>query len=152
MKLSAETIERFWAKVCRTETCWLWTGSRMKHGYGHFRISQPRSMIYSHRLSFMLHNDVDIRGRVVRHTCDVPACVNPAHLVLGTQNDNVQDMIRRNRGAKGTAVGKLLPAQVREIRARLQAGERQQDIAKDYNISRPAISVIKSRKVWGWLT
>jgi len=88
--------ERFWTKVQKTDSCWLWLGSRTSaKGYGQF-IANGRRYLAS-RYSWELHNGQPIPdGLIVCHHCDNPQCVNPAHLFTGTYQDNMDD-----RGAKG---------------------------------------------------
>jgi hypothetical protein len=92
--------ERFWEKVEKTDGCWLWTGSRSGSG-GYGQIDEygggQRSRHFAHRLSLVLSGAQLEPEQVVRHDCDVPACVNPAHLRIGTQRDNVHDAIERGR-------------------------------------------------------
>lgn len=95
-EISKTAITRFFAKVEKTENCWLWTATKHKFGYGSF--SYKSKKIGSHVFSFMLHKGDIEKGRCVRHICDVPECVNPDHLILGTQLDNLRDMSSRGRG------------------------------------------------------
>lgn len=77
--------------------CWLWNGPRYKktwHGQFRFRFQGTR---LAHRLSWMFHNGPIPAGMVVCHRCDVPHCVNPEHLFLGTWADNVRDMYAKGR-------------------------------------------------------
>lgn len=85
------TADRFWAKVDRSGDCWLWMGKRIvKYGYFNHR--------RAHRVAWELtHGDIP-KGLYVLHSCDNPPCVNPAHLRLGTQFDNMADMHDRGRG------------------------------------------------------
>lgn len=90
-------IERFMAKVMPVPEsgCWLWTAACMPNGYGTFRL--PNRNMLAHRVAFELFKGPLPDGLQVLHHCDVPCCVNPYHLFAGTQNDNVKDMIGKNR-------------------------------------------------------
>jgi len=90
--------ERFWDKVQKTDTCWLWIGSTNQDGYGRFNIGGKLGG--AHRYSFELHTGEIPEGMHVLHTCDTPACVRPDHLFLGTHSDNMQDMYRKRRHNK----------------------------------------------------
>lgn len=79
--------------------CWLWTGGIRDRQYGSIRVREK--MILSHRFSWVLHNGPIPTGLLVLHACDVPLCVNPLHLWLGTHKDNADDMRRKNRARKG---------------------------------------------------
>jgi HNH endonuclease/helix-turn-helix protein len=89
------TEERFWQKVLKTETCWLWTAYKKPDGHGTF--NRGKRMALAHRYSYELHCGVIPHGMLVCHKCDVPSCVNPDHLFLGTPDDNVRDCIRKGR-------------------------------------------------------
>ena len=95
---------RFWRKVqrCGKENCWPWLGAKTKYGYGRFKIAGD--VFSAHRVAYVLANNElppqdrwSYHGTVVRHTCDNPSCCNPAHLEVGTQEDNVRDMMDRGR-------------------------------------------------------
>lgn len=140
-------VERFWAKVERTgpNECWLWKGcgSRNRRGeiYGHFRVNGR--MTRATRVSYELHNGPVPAGMVVRHKCDNPPCVNPAHLEVGTQRDNVKD--RYDRGRQNHVAGekhgnaKLTEQNVRDIRSRAAAGANKHAMAREYGVSNYAI-------------
>jgi len=88
--------ERFWAKVDKTDSCWVWTGATLRRGYGQIRIPVKKAK-QAHRLSWEIHNGPIPDGMLVCHKCDNPPCVNPAHLFLGTQSDNNKDCVRKGR-------------------------------------------------------
>lgn len=78
--------------------CFIYTGSLSKDGYG--RTSFRGKVVGSHRLSFQLKNGfINDRTKFVCHTCDNPMCINPKHLWLGTHSENMDDMMRKNRGS-----------------------------------------------------
>lgn len=86
----------FWIRVVRGDSCWWWTGTLDKNGYG--RMRQGRRHIGAHR--FVLASlGADIEGKVVMHGCDEPRCVNPAHLSVGTVSDNQSDSVKKGRHA-----------------------------------------------------
>jgi hypothetical protein len=92
---SARSQALFWLQVKKTRGCWLWTGTRHRQGYGLLTVGgRP---LKAHRASFMLANGHMLTDMRVLHTCDNPPCVNPAHLRLGTQADNVADMVAKGR-------------------------------------------------------
>lgn len=91
--------ERFWSKVVTNPgECWEWAGSKHRHGHGQIYIGAGTPAQYAHRVSWEIHKGPIPKGVVVRHSCDNPGCVNPDHLELGTQADNVRDMVERGRG------------------------------------------------------
>ena len=99
--------------------CINWSKGLSDKGYG---LTTRNNKTYrAHRLAYCDYHNIshsDIKGRIVRHTCDNRKCVNPEHLVIGTHQDNMDDMKKRNRSAKGlvNGAGKLTPEQVTYIR------------------------------------
>ena len=89
--------ERFWAKVdrCGPKDCWLWTAAKMGIGYG--AVWDGKILTGAHRVSWRLHNGTIPKSKFILHKCDVPACVNPAHLYIGTPLDNMLDKVARGR-------------------------------------------------------
>ncbi len=90
---------RFWVYVDKTDDneCWLWTGSKDALGYGRISRGADKSPQKAHRLSWEIHNGELSSDLVIRHKCDNPSCVNPFHLLPGTQKENMQDASDRNR-------------------------------------------------------
>jgi hypothetical protein len=85
---------RFWAKATRGG-CWLWQGYRDRDGYGHHHYNGRRWR--AHRLAWTLARGPIPGGLYVCHRCDNPPCVNPAHLELGTQKENIGDCLAKGR-------------------------------------------------------
>ena len=116
MKLSPTAWKRFLAKTKITEGCWLWTGTFGTRGYGQFRPGRAaEGQVGAHRAAWAIFFGEFDQKLFVLHRCDTPACVNPAHLFLGTHQDNMQDMTQKGRHPRGNA--KLSPADVDAIRA-----------------------------------
>lgn len=90
-----KAIDRFWSNVIITDTCWVWSGYKIK-GYG--SISINGRCWPAHRVSLALHLGRDIpQNLVVMHSCDNPSCVNPRHLKEATQKENLEDCISKHR-------------------------------------------------------
>lgn len=92
---SRRSTDQFWARVEKTDACWLWTGSTYGIGYGQFKHANKNRA--AHIFSYELHHGPVPEGLVVCHHCDVPGCVRPDHLFVGTHKDNTQDMMRKGR-------------------------------------------------------
>jgi hypothetical protein len=145
--------ERFRRRVANAGDCVVWTGTRLRNGYGLYKTYDPcagKQSFLAHRVAYYWHTGEDIAGKVIRHHCDNRGCVNPEHLASGTHADNVQDMMDRGRSARGerSAKAKLTAAQVQDIRQRVANGERHWALAAEYGVSRPAISLVASRRRW----
>lgn len=160
--------ERFWSKVDKAGPCWLWTDKPDPDGYGQLRVTGRN--IRAHRLSYTLAYGPIPDGLDVCHHCDVPLCVRPDHLFIGTHADNVRDMDqkgRRNpargdksgsrkhpeRQVRGTRHGmaRLTEADVVAIRESIARGIRQSDLAAQYGVSRALVTLIKQRRLWAHL-
>ena len=130
--------------------CWEWNGGFFKTGYGQFKLNKSSEL--AHRASWILHNGEIPEKMCICHTCDNRKCVNPKHLFVGTYTDNMQDMIRKGRrgfnAGESRADTKFTNCQILEIRIRLDEGESQTTIAKEFNVDQTTIHYIFARKTW----
>jgi len=127
--------------------CQIWTGKTQKRfAYGYFY--RKSKIVYAHRAAYAAVHGPIPKGKVICHTCDNPSCIAIAHLVLGTQQENLADMRRKGR-ARWRSL--LTRAQVIAIRRRLAAGETVASIARDTGVSRGVIQAVKSGRTWGHL-
>lgn len=170
--------ERFWAKVNRTDGCWLWTAASTGRGYGVIQ-REGRARV-AHRVAWELTNGPIPEGLMVRHRCDVRLCVRPDHLELGEHADNMADMRVRGRAAAGTRnamhlypdrrprgdrsgarrhpetirrgsqqrVATITEADVPMIRARWASGERLAAIAASFRTSVSVVSRVGGGRSW----
>lgn len=152
-------IQRFWAKVHRTDTCWVWTGGN--NGFGHGRFWRLGRLEGSHRVSYELCVGPIPQGMQVLHHCDNPKCVRPEHLFIGTAADNIHDMLAKGRGVQMTKPealshpgeqhpgAKVSQKQVAEIRKRYAAGGvNQTALGREFDLSQTQISNIVRQKQW----
>lgn len=154
MKLSDSDKQHFEGMIKKIpDGCWLFTGTNNGMGYGVIRIGGEQQK--AHRVAYVLYVNNIPEGICICHTCDNPICVNPAHLFAGTQKDNMQDMKAKGRHGYGetNSRAKLKEHQVIEIRKRYATDKyiRQEILAKEYNISRSALSFIVTNKTWKYL-
>lgn len=98
--------------------CWEWCGSKDEKGYGLIPVGGNKSM-RAHRYSYRLFNGSIKKGLHVLHKCDNPTCVNPKHLFLGTNNDNIQDKVSKNRH-RGWRFGKPLEERIKNFLSSVQ--------------------------------
>jgi hypothetical protein len=131
--------------------CRVWTGSLTKKAKGYGRIKVNHALVGAHRLSWELHNGPIPTGLRVLHKCDNSPCINPDHLFLGTQLDNVRDCIKKGRFTRNPLRGeshpgsKITMAQAGLIRADSRI---QRVIAAEYGISQSTVSYIKTGLKW----
>lgn len=146
--------ERFWKKVNKSSPteCWLWMGAKHPDGYG--QICKDGQSVHAHRIAWELTYGEIPKGMSVLHRCDQPSCVNPTHLFLGNQIDNIKDMCskKRDKHPRGeNHVGaKLTIIQVSEIRGALRNNYKGlvPQLAMKYGVSIGAIRGIKSNRTW----
>jgi hypothetical protein len=157
-----DPVAAFWAKVDKSggpDACWPWLRSLSGQGYGH--VFRHGRLDKAHRVAWMLVNGAIPDGAhhgtmCICHRCDNRACCNPAHLFLGTQQENIADM--EAKGRKRVVRGENIPwhrlsaSDVVAIRARRAAGERSCDIAADYGIGRSTVHNIVFRHTWAHVT
>lgn len=154
--------ERFWSKVSRDDIervpglgpCWSWTVRRTPSGYGQLvigsRTDGTRRNVRANRVAYELTHGPISEGLIVRHRCDYAPCVNPDHLLLGTNQANSDDMVARDRPARGERHGraKLTWGQVREIRHRRARGEIYRVLATAYGVSPSTIRDVTLSRKW----
>lgn len=148
MGIKARPIEeRFFEKVKKTRTCWLWTASLNSNGYGQINLNPGTGK--AHRVSWEIHVGKIPKGIGVLHKCNNPICVNPYHLYLGTQADNVRDMFEsgRNPNLKGSRSGRSKITEKQAIYIR-NSKKRVRDLAIQFKLDRSTICNIKSKKIW----
>ncbi len=146
---SESDVQRFWAKVKTGGPggCWLWTASRMDaYGHGQFTrsVAGKQRHLYAHRVVWELTVGPIPAGQVVCHRCDVPECVNPQHLFLGTQQDNLNDARQKGRLIDGMGARKLSDAAYREILATPYAHGSGIALARKHGVDKQTISRIRN--------
>lgn len=132
------------------DDCWNWKGLRSHYGL----IAHGYQNHYAHRMAYEKWCGPIPEGLVVRHTCDNRFCVNPSHLILGKQADNVQDAVERGLNCRGERHGRsaLTESQVREIKTLLRCTNlSQRQIADRYPVTTSAIEGIASGRTWKWV-
>jgi len=156
--MTDETVaDRFWAKVDvrGRDECWEWTAARNRRGYGVFRLPGRRNVL-AHRFAFVASGGVlaskapgrtGAVGEVVCHRCDNPSCCNPKHLFVGTQADNLADMVRKGRRRNSRT--KLTPTVAKELRSRYtgKRGE-QKALAREFGISPQLVNDVLRGRAW----
>lgn len=137
--------DRFWPKVDRSggpDSCWPFTGTKGKDGYGVFRMDSRQ--ITASRVALILSGIELLQGSIVCHKCDQPGCCNPNHLFAGSHGDNHADMV-----SKGRCRRKLSNDMIREARRLYASGDySQQAIADMLGVSQAQIGCVVRRKSW----
>lgn len=135
-------------KLIITDDCWLWEGAKNSDGYAAIAWEGNYNG-KGHRIMFSLYNpNIDIEGKVIRHTCDNPLCMRPDHLLVGNPYDNVMDMHKRGRGW----TNKVNPDIVRMIRDLWATGKyTQKEIGERFGVNYRTVSYIVNRRTWQWV-
>lgn len=123
--------------------CWLWHSACDKDGYGLLRHNGKNRR--AHRVSYEIHVGPIAHGKFVCHKCDLPSCVNPEHLFLGTNSDNQKDASKKGRHAHQ----RLSVANVLDIKESIARGATQASMCKKYGVSDGHVSQIISGAKWG---
>lgn len=132
--------------------CYIFCGARDSNGYGRINIKKGSSSLVHRRAWELKNGKINDRKLFVCHKCDVPMCWNVDHLFIGTNQDNVNDMVAKSRqqrlcGSKKW-IAKLSEADIHIIRKRLTLRHLNTEIAKDYNVDARTISNVKRNITW----
>lgn len=153
MRIYGNDELRFWSKVQRGDPkdCWNWIGPKTSRGYGQFKVDGKN--VLAHRYAYYLvHQYLPKNKEYICHHCDNPACVNPFHLFLGTQTDNMRDMISKGRGANVAGSNNpratITDRVVTEIRDMWDKGVSTNQISELLNVSMHTIHNILSGRTW----
>lgn len=160
--LTRDEADRFWSKVAKGDPreCWLWIAGRFSFGYGAFWLR--RKLVKSHRVAWSIANRRAVPdGLFVCHSCDVPACCNPAHLWIGTNQDNTADKVAKNRQATGDLVpaetrargerqhlARLTEDAVRMIRAECFRGRSGASVARELGVDQSTVRRVVRGETW----
>lgn len=141
---------KFWERVYKTNYCWNWKAGKDEKGYGLFWCKKTWR---AHRFSWVVHYGEIPNNLHVLHKCDNPKCVNPEHLFLGTNQDNVNDKFKkgRNYNVKGEKhkLAKLNDTDIIEIRKLYNNGNfTLKEIAKKYKVYYTTIQKIVTKQTW----
>jgi hypothetical protein len=146
-------FERFTNKITKTDTCWTWTGAIYRGGYGHFRrkVDGKWKMYKTHRYSYEYYHGPIPEGKIILHSCDNPACVNPNHLSVGTHKENTGQCIARGRKVFGINPNHRSHSQlcyaIREYHIS-NPSLTGRAVAKQFNTSPAQVSRILNNKIW----
>lgn len=150
-------VERFARKFIPEPNsgCWLWTDALDRDGYGRIQIGCGSKK--AHRVSYEIHCGPISDGELVCHRCDNPACVNPEHLFLGSNHDNVADMVRKGRSARvknprpGASNGRATLSEDQALSALhsvLVQRRSRASVARDIGVGKAAIEKLCAGKTW----
>ena len=132
--------------------CLLWAGYADTLGYGKLKVKNR--MLFAHRVAWEQVNGPIPAGMIICHKCDVPSCINPAHLFLGTHSDNAADRVRKGRQSNARLRGALngrARLTIKEVTAIRSDVRGQRAIAADYGVCQSHVSRIRSGDRGTWL-
>lgn len=150
MRIKDNDKLRFWSKVKKTKKCWNFLAAFTRDGYGQLGIDG--SMRRAHRISWILKHGKIPKGKYVLHTCDNRKCVNPKHLFIGNQKDNMVDMMNKGRNADTSGENngrhRLDKNAIKVIKILYKDGMSQKDIANKFYVGRSTISHLLVGDTW----
>lgn len=150
MRKTQTALERFESKVYYAlDGCWYWTGYLNTRGYGVVRVGRKTAL--AHRFSYSIHKGEIPNGLFACHRCDNPSCINPDHIFLGTNQDNMNDMKLKGRSQDNLGhknpKAKLNEEQVIKIRS-ISHMLSPKSLAEMFDVSRACIYDVLKRKRW----
>jgi len=149
--MNKQNVANFWGKVDKSGDCWEWTAYKTEKGYG--RLGVGGKLKRAHRVVWEMYYGEIPEGLLCLHKCDNPSCVNPSHLFLGTNADNMADKARKGRALSGedNCNSKLTEKDVLEIRKLNGSGlacYNNTFIAKSFGVSARCVAAIVNRETW----
>jgi hypothetical protein len=157
---TSKDVNRFWSKVAITanpDECWEWQASVGSHGYGQLSLGtfKNQTIALSHRFVWQIKMGEIPNGMFICHRCDNRRCCNPAHLFVGTYQDNIDDMNKKGRARGGTALGenhgksKLTNQLVLHIRETYAKGATDlKTLANEVGVSVSTVANVVNRSTW----
>jgi hypothetical protein len=147
--IAQKDLNRFWAKVDKSGDCWEWMAYKQPYG----QYWNGKRLVQAHRFSYELANGPIPDGLCVLHNCDNPGCVNPAHLFLGTQKDNIRDALEKgrlvNQKGENNPRSILTEKKVLTVRAEYKTGKTScRKLGREHGIDYKHINNIINRKNW----
>lgn len=147
--MTSEQLARLGARLARRTMvvpggCHLWLGGEVGSGYGSITVDRVR--MYAHRAAWVVHRGEIPGDKIVRHLCANTRCVRPDHLALGTQVDNMRDMVAAGNGNTGTP--RLSPSQVEQIRELYATGRHSQTaLGVRFGVTQRTISYVVNNQL-----